>query len=178
MPRSSGWPASCRRCSTTSSGSASSTSTECHPTSHVVDVSGVLRARRAEPCLPRDVVLAAAPEPVDGGFGVPSPGAAATVSELIELTAAEAAAKVRAREIDRAELFDAYRERAAADELNAFTWVADAAPNPAARRGRRRSAASRSRSRICSAPTGSRARRARESSRATGRRTPRPSSPS
>jgi aspartyl-tRNA(Asn)/glutamyl-tRNA(Gln) amidotransferase subunit A len=53
------------------------------------------------------------------------------VSELIELTAAAAAAKVRAREIDPAELFDAYRERAAGDELNAFTWVADAAPDPA-----------------------------------------------
>ena len=47
------------------------------------------------------------------------------MSDLIELTAAEAAAKVRAREIDPAELFDAYRERAATDELNAFTWVAD-----------------------------------------------------
>jgi aspartyl-tRNA(Asn)/glutamyl-tRNA(Gln) amidotransferase subunit A len=53
------------------------------------------------------------------------------VSELIELTAAAAAAKVRAREIDPVELFDAYRERAAGDELNAFTWVADAAPDPA-----------------------------------------------
>jgi aspartyl-tRNA(Asn)/glutamyl-tRNA(Gln) amidotransferase subunit A len=51
------------------------------------------------------------------------------VSELIELSAAEAAAKVRAREIDPAELFDAYRDRAAADGLNAFTWVADSAPD-------------------------------------------------
>ncbi len=50
------------------------------------------------------------------------------MSELIELTAAAAAAKVRAREIDPAELFDAYRERAAANDLNAFTWVADGAP--------------------------------------------------
>jgi aspartyl-tRNA(Asn)/glutamyl-tRNA(Gln) amidotransferase subunit A len=52
------------------------------------------------------------------------------VSELIELSAAAAAAKVRAREIDPEELFDAYRERAAGNELNAFTWVADAAPDP------------------------------------------------
>ena len=56
--------------------------------------------------------------------------------ELIELTAADAAAKVRAGELDATELFEAYRERAAADELNAFTWVADgppeAAPDPAA----------------------------------------------
>ncbi len=44
------------------------------PTSHVVDVTGVMRADEPEPSLPRDVVLAAAPEPVDGGFGVPSPG--------------------------------------------------------------------------------------------------------
>jgi aspartyl-tRNA(Asn)/glutamyl-tRNA(Gln) amidotransferase subunit C len=45
-------------------------------TSHVVDVTNVLRPDVAVPCLPRDVVLQAAPEPVDGGFGVPSPGAA------------------------------------------------------------------------------------------------------
>jgi aspartyl-tRNA(Asn)/glutamyl-tRNA(Gln) amidotransferase subunit A len=50
------------------------------------------------------------------------------MSELIELTAAEAAERVRAGEISAAELFDAYRERAAAEELNAFLWVADAAP--------------------------------------------------
>ncbi len=50
------------------------------------------------------------------------------MSELIELTAAAAADKVRAREIDAAELFEAYRQRAAADELNAFTWVASQAP--------------------------------------------------
>jgi len=53
------------------------------------------------------------------------------VSELIELTAAEAAAKLRAREIDAGELFEAYRERAAGNDLNAFTWVADSAPETA-----------------------------------------------
>jgi aspartyl-tRNA(Asn)/glutamyl-tRNA(Gln) amidotransferase subunit C len=47
------------------------------PTSHVVDVVNVLRPDRPRPSLPVDVALAAAPEPVDGGFGVPSPGAAA-----------------------------------------------------------------------------------------------------
>jgi aspartyl-tRNA(Asn)/glutamyl-tRNA(Gln) amidotransferase subunit A len=52
------------------------------------------------------------------------------VSELIELTAAQAAERVRAGEITGAELFEAYRERAAKDELNAFTWVAEAAPAP------------------------------------------------
>ena len=46
------------------------------PTSHVVDVVNVLRADEPEPCLPREVVLEPAPEPVpDGGFGVPSPAA-------------------------------------------------------------------------------------------------------
>jgi aspartyl-tRNA(Asn)/glutamyl-tRNA(Gln) amidotransferase subunit A len=47
------------------------------------------------------------------------------MNELIELTAADAAGHVRGGEIDAAELFEAYRRRAAADELNAFTWVAD-----------------------------------------------------
>ena len=50
------------------------------------------------------------------------------MSELIELTAAAAVERIRARELDAAELFHAYRERAAADELNAFTWVADGPP--------------------------------------------------
>jgi aspartyl-tRNA(Asn)/glutamyl-tRNA(Gln) amidotransferase subunit A len=50
------------------------------------------------------------------------------VSELVELTAAQAAARVRANEVSAKELFDAYRARAVADELNAFLWVADSAP--------------------------------------------------
>jgi aspartyl-tRNA(Asn)/glutamyl-tRNA(Gln) amidotransferase subunit C len=45
-------------------------------TSHVVDVTNVLRPDVPIACLPRDAVLRDAPEPVDGGFGVPSPGAA------------------------------------------------------------------------------------------------------
>ncbi len=45
------------------------------PTSHVVDVPAPLRPDQPEPCLPREAVLASAPEPVRGGFGVPSPGA-------------------------------------------------------------------------------------------------------
>jgi aspartyl-tRNA(Asn)/glutamyl-tRNA(Gln) amidotransferase subunit C len=44
------------------------------PTSHVVDVVGALRPDEPEPSLPVDVVLAHAPEPLAGGFGVPSPG--------------------------------------------------------------------------------------------------------
>ena len=50
------------------------------------------------------------------------------MSELVDLTAAAAAALVRGGELDSRELFEAYRERAAADELNAFTWVADGPP--------------------------------------------------
>jgi aspartyl-tRNA(Asn)/glutamyl-tRNA(Gln) amidotransferase subunit A len=48
--------------------------------------------------------------------------------ELIELTAAEAARAVRAKQIEPSELFEAYRERAANEELNAFTWVAERPP--------------------------------------------------
>jgi aspartyl-tRNA(Asn)/glutamyl-tRNA(Gln) amidotransferase subunit C len=47
------------------------------PTSHVVDVVNVLRPDEPQPCLPREVALASAPEPLSGGFGVPSPGAEA-----------------------------------------------------------------------------------------------------
>ncbi|UUY02267.1 Asp-tRNA(Asn)/Glu-tRNA(Gln) amidotransferase subunit GatA [Svornostia abyssi] len=48
-----------------------------------------------------------------------------------DLTAVQAAEAVRAGELSATELFDAYRERAAADDLNAYTWVADAAPTEA-----------------------------------------------
>jgi aspartyl-tRNA(Asn)/glutamyl-tRNA(Gln) amidotransferase subunit A len=55
------------------------------------------------------------------------------VSELLALSAAQAAARVRAGELSARELWDAYRARAAADELNAFLWVADDVPaQPAA----------------------------------------------
>jgi aspartyl-tRNA(Asn)/glutamyl-tRNA(Gln) amidotransferase subunit A len=50
------------------------------------------------------------------------------VIELLELTAAQAAEKVRTGEIEAAALWAAYRERAAGDELNAFTWVAGPEP--------------------------------------------------
>jgi aspartyl-tRNA(Asn)/glutamyl-tRNA(Gln) amidotransferase subunit C len=48
------------------------------PTSHVIDVSNALRADDPRSCLPPEVALAPAPEPVETsagrGFGVPSPG--------------------------------------------------------------------------------------------------------
>jgi aspartyl-tRNA(Asn)/glutamyl-tRNA(Gln) amidotransferase subunit A len=55
------------------------------------------------------------------------------MSELLELTAAQAGERVRAGELKAAELFDLYRERAAADALGSYLWVAeDAPPNGAA----------------------------------------------
>jgi aspartyl-tRNA(Asn)/glutamyl-tRNA(Gln) amidotransferase subunit A len=50
------------------------------------------------------------------------------VSELVDLTAAEASARLKAGEISARELFEAYRGRALNDELNAFTWVAEDTP--------------------------------------------------
>jgi aspartyl-tRNA(Asn)/glutamyl-tRNA(Gln) amidotransferase subunit A len=46
--------------------------------------------------------------------------------DALDLTAAAAAAAIVAGELDAAELFELYRGRAAADELNAFSWVASA----------------------------------------------------
>jgi aspartyl-tRNA(Asn)/glutamyl-tRNA(Gln) amidotransferase subunit C len=45
------------------------------PTSHVVEVVDALRPDEPQPCLAPEVVLASAPEPLEGGFGVPSPAA-------------------------------------------------------------------------------------------------------
>jgi aspartyl-tRNA(Asn)/glutamyl-tRNA(Gln) amidotransferase subunit C len=45
------------------------------PTSHVVELENVLRPDRPRPSWPQDVVLAPAPEAVDGAFRVPSPQA-------------------------------------------------------------------------------------------------------
>jgi aspartyl-tRNA(Asn)/glutamyl-tRNA(Gln) amidotransferase subunit C len=45
------------------------------PTSHVVDLTNVLRADEPRPCLPREVALAQAPDATEEGFRVPSPGA-------------------------------------------------------------------------------------------------------
>jgi aspartyl-tRNA(Asn)/glutamyl-tRNA(Gln) amidotransferase subunit C len=50
--------------------------TDVAPTTHVVDLVNALRADVPRPSFPADVALASAPDPVAGGFGVPSPGAA------------------------------------------------------------------------------------------------------
>jgi aspartyl-tRNA(Asn)/glutamyl-tRNA(Gln) amidotransferase subunit A len=53
---------------------------------------------------------------------------------LIELSAVAAAKALASGEIDSSELFEVYRARAQADELNCFTWVSDAAaPSPRSR---------------------------------------------
>jgi aspartyl-tRNA(Asn)/glutamyl-tRNA(Gln) amidotransferase subunit A len=53
------------------------------------------------------------------------------VSDLIDLTGAQAAEKIRAGELDAAELFDFYRDRAANhDDLNAFLWVPEDGDRP------------------------------------------------
>ena len=50
------------------------------------------------------------------------------MSDILELTAAQAADAIRRGEIEPDALWSAYRERAVADELNAYTWVAGAEP--------------------------------------------------
>ena len=45
------------------------------PTSHVVDLTNVLREDTPRPSLDRDRALEQAPDAADGGFRVPSPGA-------------------------------------------------------------------------------------------------------
>jgi aspartyl-tRNA(Asn)/glutamyl-tRNA(Gln) amidotransferase subunit A len=47
---------------------------------------------------------------------------------VIELTAAQAAAAIKSGDLDAGEYFEFYRQRAAADALNAFTWVAEETP--------------------------------------------------
>ncbi|HEX2015373.1 MAG TPA: Asp-tRNA(Asn)/Glu-tRNA(Gln) amidotransferase subunit GatA [Solirubrobacteraceae bacterium] len=50
------------------------------------------------------------------------------MTEVLSLSAREAGQRVAAGDLGAEELFEAYRVRAAADELNAFTWVADGPP--------------------------------------------------
>jgi aspartyl-tRNA(Asn)/glutamyl-tRNA(Gln) amidotransferase subunit A len=49
------------------------------------------------------------------------------MAAITDLTAAQAIERV-GTDFSATELFEAYRERASADDLNAFTWVAEAAP--------------------------------------------------
>jgi aspartyl-tRNA(Asn)/glutamyl-tRNA(Gln) amidotransferase subunit A len=47
---------------------------------------------------------------------------------VIELTAAQAAARIKSGDLDAGEYFDFYRERAANDALNSYIWVAGETP--------------------------------------------------
>jgi aspartyl-tRNA(Asn)/glutamyl-tRNA(Gln) amidotransferase subunit A len=47
------------------------------------------------------------------------------MSEILDLTAAQAGERVRAGDLDKGELWRFYRDRALADDLNAFTWVCE-----------------------------------------------------
>jgi aspartyl-tRNA(Asn)/glutamyl-tRNA(Gln) amidotransferase subunit A len=49
-------------------------------------------------------------------------------ADIVALTAAQAAAAVASGTLEPRELFEAYRSRAAADDLNAFLWVANEPP--------------------------------------------------
>ncbi|MEA2221119.1 MAG: aspartyl-tRNA(Asn)/glutamyl-tRNA(Gln) amidotransferase subunit, partial [Solirubrobacteraceae bacterium] len=51
-----------------------------------------------------------------------------SATDVTALTAAAAVAAIEAGELSAAELFEAYRAAAAADDLNAYLWVADEAP--------------------------------------------------
>jgi aspartyl-tRNA(Asn)/glutamyl-tRNA(Gln) amidotransferase subunit A len=51
-----------------------------------------------------------------------------SATDIVNLTAAQAAAAVESGELDRSELFAAYRDRAQNDDLNSYVWVADEAP--------------------------------------------------
>jgi aspartyl-tRNA(Asn)/glutamyl-tRNA(Gln) amidotransferase subunit A len=50
------------------------------------------------------------------------------MSGLIDLSASQAAAAIKRGEVDPGALFDLYRQRAATNSLNAYTWVAEQAP--------------------------------------------------
>jgi aspartyl-tRNA(Asn)/glutamyl-tRNA(Gln) amidotransferase subunit A len=52
----------------------------------------------------------------------------AGTDDLLALTAAGLAERIRAGELSAQEVWDVYRERAAGDDLNAFLWVADDRP--------------------------------------------------
>ena len=47
------------------------------------------------------------------------------MSKPIELTVAQAADRIRSGELSADEYFEAYREVAAGDSLNAFLWTAE-----------------------------------------------------
>lgn len=55
-----------------------------------------------------------------------------SATDIVALTAAQAAAAIESGELDAGELFETYRQRASTDDLNSYVWVADEAPAPTA----------------------------------------------
>ena len=100
-----------------------------------------------------------------GGFRVPSPGASHDRADR----GARPPQRIKGGDLDAAEYFEFYRERAAARRLQLLHLGRRGDARRATRT--RRSRASRSRSRTSSAPRASRARPARRSSRTTARPT-------
>ncbi len=94
---------------------------------HVVDVTGALRPDEPRPSPAARGRSGAGPRRrrrrISG-----SQSAGMSSAQAIELSASQAAAAIQRGELSASELFDAYRERAQADQLNCFTWVSDSAP--------------------------------------------------
>ena len=104
------------------------------PTSHVIDVENVLRPDEPRPSWPVERVLESGAR--SGRRRLPRPHAGPMSADVLRLSAAEAAERVRAGDLGAAELFSAYRDRIDQldDRLGAFLWTAD---EPPARRRRR-----------------------------------------
>ena len=140
------------------------------PTSHVVDVENALRADEPRPSMPVEKALESAPDAAQGGFRVPRPRR--THDRADRGTGRRA--HPRAASSTPPSTSSSTAQRAAADDFNSYIWVAERGA-----RGRQRRAAGRRADRD-QGPVRhrgrARARPARGSSRATGRRTRRPRS--
>ena len=100
------------------------------PTSHVVDLTNVLREDVPRPSLPREVALEQAPDATESGFRVPSPERRERRAARPDRRAAGASGSRPARSPPPS-CSSYWRERAAADDLGAYLWVADEAPDDA-----------------------------------------------
>ena len=98
------------------------------PTSHVVELENVLREDEPRPSLPRERALEQAPGRGRRRLPGAEPGARERGAARAD-RAPQAAERCARASCPAAELFDFYRERAAGDDLNAFLWVADEAPD-------------------------------------------------
>ena len=93
------------------------------PTSHVVELENVLRADRPWTSLPPSVALALRARALRGRLPRPlAAGRRRLMADLLDLTVAEAAAKIAAGEVSADEYGAAWKAAAATDELNAYLW--------------------------------------------------------